>query len=161
MRGEYCLQVIFWWWWPSSADSGFSFRPRALIRSNERTEMQILLHDSPEEMRAKWGERASLMLLQLYGGASVILINTKGEALAMDTICTVGWSAQHDRNFVKECGIDTSKHTYPFKCTVAPLLELIDKNWEENQPIVAASAPSLQYAQFLTFFRVRMLRQLV
>ena len=83
--------------------------------------MHLLLDDIPEREREKWGEKGSLLLLQLYGGASVILINRKGEALAMDTIYTVGSSTANDKEFVRSAGIDPSKHTYPFKASVIPL----------------------------------------
>ena len=145
------MQVVVWWWWPSSAGEGFlSFLPRALIKSLPSTranEMKLLLDEAPERVRKKWGEMGLLLLLQQYGGASVILLNKSGEALAMDTLWTVGSSAADDTEFVRSCGIDASKHTYPFKCKVIPLSRLIDGNYDERQPIVAASLP---YALSLT-----------
>ena len=101
--------------------------------------MKVLLDDIPLEEKKKWGERGSLLLQQLYGGASVILINKNGEALAMDTIWTVGSSAVKDTDFVQSRGIDSSKHPYPFKCTIIPLLWLADGNCVEFQPTEAAS----------------------
>ena len=137
------MQVIVWWWWPSSAGAAFlSLHPRALIKSLRANELNLLLDDIPEEEKKKWGERGSLLLRQLFGGASVILINKRGEALAMDTVWTVSSSAANDTESAQSIGIDTSKHTYPFKCKVIPLSYMIDRNCYESQP--------LPYAPFLT-----------
>ena len=98
----------------------------------EATGLSLLLDDIPERVKKKWGGRA------MHEGASFILINTNGEALAMDTVWslwTVGWSAQDDNKFAKQCGIDTSKHT--FKCT-APLSQLIGRNCNWNQLLLVA-----------------------
>ena len=132
------MQVNVWWQWPSSAGAEFlSFRPRALIRSLEATEIHLLLDDIPERVRDKWSERESLLLQQLFEGTSVILINTNGEALAMDTIWKVGSSATDYTEFARSRGIDTNKHTYLLKCKVMKLSSTID----ERQPLVATSIP--------------------
>ena len=82
------------------------------------------------------------MLLQLYGGASAILINKRGEAVAMDKIQNVIQSAEIDINFAYSCGIDISQHMYPFKSKVVQFAQLlINWNCKESQPFVDA-APS-------------------
>ena len=138
------VQVIVWWWWPSSAGAAFlSLHPRAFIKSLRANELHLLLDDIPAEEKKNWDERGSLLLLQLFGGASVILINKKGEALAMDTIWTVDTSAPEDTEFARSHGIDKSKHTYPFKCKVIPLARLIDRNCFESQPLPYVLIPLL------------------
>ena len=69
-----------------------------------------------------------LLLQQLFGGASVILIiiNNNGEALAMDTVGTVGSSAAND--------------------TVIPLSKLIGMNNYESKPRVSTDI-SFPYAR--------------
>ena len=140
------MQVNLWWWWPSSAGPEFlSLHPRALVKSPSANGMKLLVDDIPEEQKKKWGERGSLLLQQLFRGASIILINKSGEALSMDTIWTIGSSAVKDTAFVRSHGIDTIKHTYPFKCTVIPLLWLLDGNFDE----FLFDDASLPYASFL------------
>ena len=157
----HCMKVIVWWWWPSSAGKGFlSFHPCALIKSLNENGMKLLLDDIPEEQKKKWGERGSLLLQQLFGGASIILMNKNGEALAMDTIWTIGSSSKKDTAFVRSRGIDTSKHTYPFKCRVIPLSRLIYGNCDVRQPIVAASLPySLFFTVWQAMFEMILLKE--
>ena len=138
------MQVMVWWWCPSSAGTGFLvFHPRAFVHSLSRNEMNLLLDDIPKRLMNKWGERGSLLLLQQYGSSSVIILNKAGEAVSMDTVWTVGSSAENDLELVKSKGIDTKTHTYPFKCKVIPLSRLIKNNCdpksEECQTIVASS----------------------
>ena len=129
-----------WWWWPSSAGPEFlSLHPRGLIKSLSETEINLLLNDIPDKEKKKWGERGSLLLQQLFGGASVILFNKSGEALAMDTIWTVGSSAEDDTEDVIKRGIDTNKRKYPFKAKVLPFAQLFD-DMTCTQPL-AATAP--------------------
>ena len=124
------MQVNVWWWLPCSFRSALlPFHPRALVESVSSIAMNLLLDDIFEEERKRGGERASLLLLQLVTGANVILINKNGEALAMDTIWTVGSSAVND----------TRKHTCAFKFKVIPLSLLIDRNRYESPPFVAPS----------------------
>ena len=105
--------------------------------------MNLLLDDIFEEERKREGERASLLLLQLVTGANVILINKNGEALAMDTIWTIGSRAANDTEFARSCGIDTRKHTCALKFKVIPLSRLIDRNRYESPPFIAPS-PALR-----------------
>ena len=121
------MQVNVWWWLPYSFKSALlPFHPRALVKSVSSNAINLLLDDVFEEERKRGGERASLLLLQFITGANVILINKNGEALAMDTIWTVGSSAANDTEFARSCGLDTRKYTCAFKCKVIPLSRLID-----------------------------------
>ena len=119
-------EVVVWWWWPHAAGTALlSFKPRALIESINEKEFHVLLDDIPMQEKKEWGERGSLLLHQLYGGASVILINSSGEAVAMDTIQTVNKSTDVDIEFARSRKIDTNLHTYPFKSKLVPLSLLI------------------------------------
>ena len=134
------MQVNVWWLPYSDSSPLLPFYQRALVESVSSNAMNLLLDDIFEEERKRGGERASLLLLQLVTGANVILINKNGEALAMDAIWTVGSSAANDTEFARSCGLDTRKHTYPFKCKVIPLSRLID---DESPPFVTPS-PALR-----------------
>ena len=94
--------------------------------------MPILLGNIPEEWREKWGERGTLLLLQLYGGVSAILINKNDEAVAMDIILKVDYSTSDDIKFAVSCGIDTNKQTYSFKAKVIQLALLVVWNCDTS-----------------------------
>ena len=115
----------------------FSFHPCALIKSVSSKEINLLLDDIHEKERKQWGENVSMILLQLYEGASVILINKNGEAIAMDSVGKVGSSDENDSKFVHSCGIDASKHMYPFKCKVGPLSKMFERKCNEYLPSAA------------------------
>ena len=129
-------EVIVWWWWPLAAGTVlFSFKPRALIESISEKELHVLLDDIPIQEKKEWGDRGSLLLRQLYGGASVILINRSGEAVAMDTIQSVNKSTDIDIKFARSCRIDTNLHTYPFKSKILLLTQLlVGRNCEHSRP---------------------------
>ena len=138
-------EVVVWFWWPLATQTPvLSFKPRALIESVNDNELTLVLSDIPESMREKWGERGSQLLHQLYGGSSVILINKRGEAVAMDTLLKVGWRDDNDIKFASSCDIDTNQHIYPFKSTVLPLSKLlVHMNCEKCHPLVENDPPTL------------------
>ena len=138
-------EVVVWFWWPLGTQTPvLSFKPHALIESVKDNELTLSLGDIPESVREKWGERGSQLLHQLYGGSSVILINKRREAVAMDTLLKFGWRDDNDIKFASSCDIDTNQHIYPFKSIVLPPAKLlVDINIKQCQPHVKNDPPTL------------------
>lgn len=133
-------ELVVWWWWPLSAGTAlFSFKPCALIESMRPKELHVLFDDIPMQERSEWSERGSLLLRQLLGGTSVILINKNQEAVAMDVIQKIDLSGQVDINFARRCNINTNQNIYPFKSKVLQLTNevlLVGRNCKQCRPPV-------------------------
>lgn len=132
-----------WWWWPTSGGTPLlSYHPRARIETVNDKETNLLLDDIPSHVRDEFGERGALLLLQLYGGASVILINENREALAMDILWGIERRSKDDSTSIEQMfGGKSNTELYPFKCKVMPLTLLIDMYCEARPRLIDAVPP--------------------